>query len=118
MTIPATEPALERGATKVGAARPDSDSELLRLFRSLLADAVEEVARRVAEAIAVTPSHEPPRWLDLSAAAIYLGLSKNRLYHLTAAKAIPFRKIGQKLIFDRHELDTWVTSFPRLDRLA
>jgi excisionase family DNA binding protein len=40
----------------------------------------------------------------------YLGFSRDRLYKLTAARAIPFRKKrdGQGLLFHREELDRWV----------
>jgi excisionase family DNA binding protein len=46
----------------------------------------------------------------------YLGFSRNQLYKLTAAKAIPFRKKsgGQALLFRRDELDSWLEShYPR-----
>ena len=40
----------------------------------------------------------------------YLGFSRDRLYKLTAARAIPFRKKreGQALLFHRDELDRWL----------
>jgi excisionase family DNA binding protein len=40
----------------------------------------------------------------------YLKFSRDRLYKLTAAKAIPCRKKldGQGLLFHRDELDRWV----------
>lgn len=40
----------------------------------------------------------------------YLAFSRDRLYKLTAARAIPFRKKhdGQGLLFHRDELDRWV----------
>ena len=40
----------------------------------------------------------------------YLGFSRNKLYKLTAAQAIPFRKKrdGQGLLFHRDELDRWL----------
>ena len=49
-------------------------------------------------------------WLDFDAAAAYLGFSRDRLYKLTAARAIPCRKKrgGQGLLFRRDELDRWV----------
>jgi excisionase family DNA binding protein len=41
---------------------------------------------------------------------VYLGFSRDRLYKLTAARAIPFRKKrdGQGLLFHRGELDRWL----------
>jgi excisionase family DNA binding protein len=49
-------------------------------------------------------------WLDFDAALAYLGFSRDRLYKLTAARAIPFRKKrgGHALLFHRDELDRWL----------
>ena len=60
-------------------------------------------------------------WLDAAGACAYLGLSKDALYKLTAARAIPFRKKagGQALRFHRAELDAWMENqYPRVDRLG
>ena len=51
----------------------------------------------------------------------YDRVSRDTLYKLTAARAIPFRKKlnGQGLRFHRDELDGWMeTHYPRLDRLG
>jgi excisionase family DNA binding protein len=66
-----------------------------------------------------TPTASP--WLTVPEAATYLSLSRDSLYKLTAARAIPCRKKqgGQGLRFHRDELDAWMeTQYPRLDRLA
>lgn len=86
---------------------------------------LEEIARRIANQLedqrssgTATPTVSP--WLTLQQACDYLGLSKDSLYKLTAARAIPFRKKqgGQGLRFHRDELDQWMqTQYPRLDRL-
>lgn len=49
-------------------------------------------------------------WMDFEAALAYLGFSRDKLYKLTAARAIPFRKKrgGQGLLFHRNELDRWL----------
>jgi excisionase family DNA binding protein len=68
----------------------------------------ERVATLVNERIE-TPRHQSP-WLDFDAALAYLGFSRDRLYKLTAARAIPVRKKrdGQGLLFHRGELDRWL----------
>jgi excisionase family DNA binding protein len=73
---------------------------------------LQALAERTAElVVAQLPSArvESP-WLDFEAAMTYLGFSRDRLYKLTAARAIPFRKKrdGQGLLFHREELDRWV----------
>ncbi len=47
---------------------------------------------------------------ERTAALVTEQLSRDRLYKLTAARAIPFRKKrdGQGLLFRRDELDRWV----------
>jgi excisionase family DNA binding protein len=49
-------------------------------------------------------------WLDFEGAREYLRFSRDQLYKLTAARAIPFRKRrgGQGLLFHRDELDRWL----------
>jgi excisionase family DNA binding protein len=69
---------------------------------SLLVNRVtEEVLRRLA-AQAASP------WLNVTAAAEYLGWPKKRLYNLVAASEIPHRKQGNRLLFNRVELDLWL----------
>ena len=85
------------------------------------AELVEAIAQRVAELLReqAAPAAAPASpWLDVAAACAYLGFSRDRLYKLTAAGAIPCRKKrgGQGLLFHREELDAWVESaYERLD---
>lgn len=77
----------------------------------------DELLRALAERTAtlVAERLEPPQriespWLDFEGALTYLAFSRDRLYKLTAARAIPFRKKreGQGLLFHKRELDRWV----------
>jgi len=73
---------------------------------------VRALAEEVAAYVAATlPAPRPVSpWLDLEGACEYLRFTRDQLYKLTAARAIPFRKKrgGQGLIFHRDELDRWV----------
>jgi excisionase family DNA binding protein len=83
--------------------------ELTLLVQSELLDSLAElVAARVVERLPAPRPVSP--WLDFEAACAYLRFSRDQLYKLTAAKAIPFRKKrgGQGLFFHRDELDRWV----------
>ena len=75
----------------------------------LLQALAERTAALLAERLPPAPRTESP-WLDFDGALAYLGFSRDRLYKLTAARAIPFRKKrdGQGLLFHRDELDRWV----------
>jgi excisionase family DNA binding protein len=68
----------------------------------------ERVATLVNERLEAARPQSP--WLDFEAALAYLGFSRDRLYKLTAARAIPFRKkrSGHALLFHRDELDRWL----------
>ena len=69
-------------------------------FLDVLADLV---------AARVRTAPESP-WLDFEGAREYLRFSRDQLYKLTAARAVPFRKKrdGQGLLFHRAELDRWL----------
>ena len=84
---------------------------------------LDALAERVAALLRPARDEPEPRspWLDLAAACAYTGLSKDAIYKLTAARAIPFRKKagGQTLRFHRDELDAWIElQYPRVDRLG
>jgi excisionase family DNA binding protein len=85
------------------------------------AELVEAIAQRVAELLreqAAQPADPVSPWLDVEGVCAYLGFSRDRLYKLTAAGAIPCRKKrgGQGLLFHRQELDAWVErAYERLD---
>ena len=86
-------------------------------------DLIEAIAQRVAELLRTEDRESPGAaspWFDFESARAYLGFSRDTLYKLTAARAIPCRKKagGQGLRFHRDELDAWMESaYPRLDRL-
>ena len=74
---------------------------------------VQALAERIAELVAARVEARPhvqSPWLDSEAALAYLGFSRDRLYKLTAARAIPFRKKrdGHALLFHRDQLDRWL----------
>jgi excisionase family DNA binding protein len=84
------------------------------------AELVEAIAHRVAELLReqTAPTEAFSPWLDVAGACAYLNFTRDRLYKLTAAGAIPCRKKrgGQGLLFHRDELDAWIeTAYERLD---
>lgn len=46
---------------------------------------------------------------DMSEAAQFLGISKDRLYHLTQEKRVPYYKQGNANYFKKEELERWMT---------
>ena len=84
-----------------------------------LADAISD---RLADRLLRPDSDGPVSpWMTFDAARAYLGFTRDALYKLTAAGAIPHRKKagGQGLRFHRAELDAWMDeAYPRVDRLG
>ena len=80
----------------------------LDLPEELLEAAAERIAELVTERMPAGAGDSP--WLDFDGAIAHLGFTRDRLYKLTAARAIPFRKKreGQGLLFHRGELDRWL----------
>jgi excisionase family DNA binding protein len=74
----------------------------------LLDTLARRIARLVNGRLETQASGSP--WLDVEAALEYLPFSRDQLYKLTSARAIPFRKKrdGQGLLFHRGELDRWL----------
>ena len=66
---------------------------------------VDEITERVARRLRA-PECEP--WVGVERAAEHLGCPRQRIYHLTAARAIPFRKDGARVLFRLSELDAWL----------
>jgi excisionase family DNA binding protein len=99
--------------------RPDLAFTLPSELIDALADRLSDLTgEKVVDQLAAQPMASP--WLTFMQACAYLGFSRDALYKLTAARAIPFRKKqgGQGLRFHRDELDAWMeTQYPRVDRL-
>jgi excisionase family DNA binding protein len=93
-------------------AEPQPEHQLaLALPEQLVQTLAERIAALLLERQGEAAGVASP-WLDVNGAASYLGFSRDRLYKLTAARAIPFRKKrgGQGLLFHRGELDRWLES--------
>jgi excisionase family DNA binding protein len=78
-----------------------SDDELDRLADRLFA--------RLAPRLEAREATEPERWLDTRDAAAHLGITRDALYKLTRARALPFEqeRPGAKCWFKRDDLDAW-----------
>jgi excisionase family DNA binding protein len=100
--------------------QPSGDHSLTIQLPEPLLDAL---AQRIAQLVRPqAPDRDAQSsWLTFEQARAYLGFSRDTLYKLTAAKAIPCRKKqgGQGLRFHRDELDQWMREqYPRMDRLG
>jgi excisionase family DNA binding protein len=74
-------------------------------------EALKAIAREVAKILAAESTPTRSGWLTAPQAAEHLGWPTQRVYKLTAAGAIPHRKHGQRLLFDRDELDAWLETY-------
>lgn len=75
----------------------------------LLGQLADLVADRVAMRVAAPRRDEKDEWLDTRRAAEYLGIHRDSLLRLAAARAIPIEQAGAgcKLYFKRCDLDAW-----------
>ena len=48
--------------------------------------------------------------MDISSAALHLGITKNTLYSWVSQQRIPYVKMGRLVKFDRTDLDAWIES--------
>jgi excisionase family DNA binding protein len=101
---------------------PDRDNDVFVAVPAAVIDAIADaVSERLARRPPPTSQQPASPWMDFETARGYLGFSRDQLYKLTAACAIPFRRKagGQGLRFHRAELDAWMEeAYPRVDRLA
>jgi len=90
------------------AAHPGEPAIALGVSEQLLDALAERVARRVVARLEQPPPASP--WLDVEGALAFLPFSRDQLYKLTSARAIPCRKKrgGQGLLFHRGELERWL----------
>jgi excisionase family DNA binding protein len=75
---------------------------------------IGEIAQRLLDLHRETASpagEEASPWMGIEKAAAYLDWPKQRLYKLTAQGAIPHYKHEGRLLFNRHELDRWLSAF-------
>ena len=79
---------------------------------SLSSEAIEAIAQRSAEIVLKRLHADRSPWMTLEQAAEYLQWPKHRLYKLTGARdGIPHRKVGNRLLFHRHEVDEWLEGY-------
>lgn len=83
------------------------------ILRALVADADEATLRDLAERLrpwlAPAAVEEPDRWVETREAARIVGLSRNAMHKLTAAREVPFSQDtpGGKCYFRVRDLHGW-----------
>lgn len=55
------------------------------------------------------------RYLDVKAAALYLGMTEGAVYAAAERRQLPFRKQGRKLVFDVMKLDAYIEGLEGVD---
>lgn len=74
----------------------------------LTEETLESIVQRVLDEVIERQSVVDDRYVDTDEASQYLGLTKQRIYHLTSLGRIPVHKIGKSNRFRKSELDAWV----------
>jgi excisionase family DNA binding protein len=78
---------------------------------SAFVEAIIEMATPLLRERLARGDRDSSPWLTVTEAARYLGWPKGRLYKLTAAQAVPHRKHGSRIMFQRQELDRWLDEY-------
>lgn len=76
-------------------------NDLQALIRQCLNETIEEI-----RTLRIAP--ELPDRMDIQQAADLIGLKRSAIYKLTMSGAIPFKKYGNRLVFNRQELNAWM----------
>lgn len=68
---------------------------------------------RILSLLEERPTVEEPdtpgrRLLTVEEAAVYIGVAKQSIYHMTSSRSIPHVKIGKRVMFDPDDLDRWI----------
>lgn len=111
--LPSLEPGLPQPDPGTTTAAPIPGGEPTRADTRLVIDALlDRLVDRVAEAVATRlglAQDDPDEWLDSRQAAEYLGMHRDTLRRLAAARAIPSDQDGRgcRLFFHRTQLDEW-----------
>ena len=50
------------------------------------------------------------RPLNINQAARFLGLRRGTVYNMVSRRAIPFHKVGRRVLFTKEELEAWFAS--------
>ena len=77
------------------------------------ATTIDAIAQRVATIVKseIDATSTATPYMTVAEAAEYLRWSKERIYKLTAARAIPHIKHEGRLLFRRSDLDAWLDEF-------
>lgn len=71
---------------------------------------VVDLLRLIAEKLNGSNGKEK-RLLNLEEAAVWTGFSTGTLYNMSSRKLIPTVRINRKLLFDKHQLDKWISQY-------
>ncbi len=79
----------------------DLKEELEQLKQEIIAGVVEQLRPLLA-----SKEHDKP--MNVEEVAVYLHKSVGTVYSMTHLKQIPYRKQGNRLLFDKKEIDEWL----------
>jgi len=57
---------------------------------------------------------EEQRFFDVKGLAEYIHISKSMIYKMVSNKTLPYIKIGTRTIFDRGQIDQWISNGCRI----
>jgi excisionase family DNA binding protein len=87
-----------------------SEDPVMRIELDLPDDVVERLAVAVAEHVRGLLAEDAAavEYMTVEEAATYLRCSKKRIYGLTSRRAMPYFKVGSRMLFSRLAIDAWL----------
>ena len=87
-------------------------------LQGIIRETVEELLNaKLPKQAEEKPKHPLDGYLNAKETADFLRLSITTIYSMTSRRQIPFYKRGKKLYFRRSDLEQWMDSSRRKDRL-
>lgn len=69
----------------------------------------QQTEKNSVKQIEATEINSQKRYLTLDELAELLSIPRNTIYAKTSRREIPFLKVGRRLMFDRHEIEKWLS---------
>jgi excisionase family DNA binding protein len=85
-------------------------SDLTLNFPSELVEAMADRMVELLDERGLLAARGPEPWIDVDAAAAYVGKKRDRLYDLAAQGAIAHGRDGRSVLFRRSDLDAYLTA--------
>lgn len=76
----------------------------------ILINFIKEQSKTSGKQYVGKPAEPLKRYLTIDELSELLSIPRNTIYAKTSRREIPFTKVGRRLLFDREEIENWLSS--------